>query len=265
MAVLAGPQAPWAPNQLNKSQTGSISRKVQHYGYVFDYETANVLRDRSQAGANCPPMPALQDSAGPASGDRVENGWGVLAGVVEKTRKYKFDTDESVQSKKLLNFPELNQLTVNQYKVGEGIGSHVDTPSAFGDGLISISLNSGIVMEFRKVDNSSKKQVYLPPRSLVLMSGAARYEWAHNIITRRTDTHNGIVLPRSLRLSLTLRSALSEEGTALPLIESSDFPPTWGSQKATSGALVTPATERDHVHAVYDAIATQWHHTRGMH
>ncbi|OEU16646.1 S-adenosyl-L-methionine-dependent methyltransferase, partial [Fragilariopsis cylindrus CCMP1102] len=24
-----------------------------------------------------------------------------------------------------------------------------------------------------------------------------------------------------------------------------------------------PNTERDHVHAVYDAIATQWHHTRG--
>mmetsp|Transcript_22038 Transcript_22038/g.31978 ORF Transcript_22038/g.31978 Transcript_22038/m.31978 type:complete len:399 (+) Transcript_22038:13-1209(+) len=27
--------------------------------------------------------------------------------------------------------------------------------------------------------------------------------------------------------------------------------------------MTTPSTERDHVHAVYDAIATQWHHTRG--
>ncbi len=31
----------------------------------------------------------------------------------------------------------------------------------------------------------------------------------------------------------------------------------------TVPSLVTPATERKHVHAVYDAIATQWHHTRG--
>ena len=27
--------------------------------------------------------------------------------------------------------------------------------------------------------------------------------------------------------------------------------------------ISTPETERNHVHAVYDAIATQWHHTRG--
>ena len=27
--------------------------------------------------------------------------------------------------------------------------------------------------------------------------------------------------------------------------------------------LITPSTESKHVHEVYDAIATQWHHTRG--
>ena len=35
------------------------------------------------------------------------------------------------------------------------------------------------------------------------------------------------------------------------------------STHSTVPSLVTPATERKHVHAVYDAIATQWHHTRG--
>ncbi|KAL3907866.1 MAG: hypothetical protein SGILL_008698, partial [Bacillariaceae sp.] len=189
-------------------------------------------------------------------------GWDVLAHVVEKTRRYAFSTDVG----DTMTFPNINQLTVNQYKPGEGIGSHVDTPSAFGDGLISISLNSGIVMEFRNVNTDEKKLVYLPARSLVLMSGPARYEWEHQIVTRRTDTHEGQVLPRGLRVSLTLRTALDLDGTPMPLVESNVFPPQWGSNEAEApnkNALATPDTERDHVHKVYDAIATQWHHTRG--
>lgn len=70
----------------------------------------------------------------------------------------------------------------------------------------------------------------------------------------------------------------------LPLYESKVFPLRWGQFSDTDAAatalvnatsdssanpstersdLVTPATESKHVHAVYDAIATQWHHTRG--
>jgi alkylated DNA repair dioxygenase AlkB len=305
MAVLTGPQAPWAPDQINKSQTGVVKRKVQHYGYVFDYKTADVLRDRTTvSGGNCPPLPAVavtdtvmlsansdddddddddDDSNNNTSMkyDSVINnlveegkGWDVLACLIEKTRHYKFHcsgdrTDE--RKGNTLTFPNINQLTINQYRPGEGIGSHVDTPSAFGDGLISISLNSGIVMEFRKVPSAEgsaentaepiKKLVYLPPRSLVLMSGPARYEWEHQIVTRRTDTHRGVVLPRGRRISLTLRTALDLEGKPLSRVETNQFPPTWAvdeeDDSTAKNALATPATERDHVHAVYDAIATQ--------
>jgi alkylated DNA repair dioxygenase AlkB/ubiquinone/menaquinone biosynthesis C-methylase UbiE len=271
MAVLTGPQAPWAPTQTNVSKSGSVKRLVQHYGYVFDYETADVLRDRNKSGAECPPMPAVLPDEEKANDDDRERvaeeyaqdgqGWEVLACLIDKSRKYEFSPDDTNMS-----FPGLNQLTVNHYKPGEGIGSHVDTLPAFADGLMSISLNGGIVMEFRKVNSDLKKLVYLPPRSLVLMSGPARFEWEHMIVTRRTDTHNGVVLPRSLRVSLTLRTALKLNGKNLPLVASSRFPPTWGGeieQNSSRPALATPATERDHVHAVYDAIATQWHHTRG--
>jgi alkylated DNA repair dioxygenase AlkB/ubiquinone/menaquinone biosynthesis C-methylase UbiE len=281
LAVLTGPQAPWAPNQTNKSQTGAVKRLVQHYGYVFDYETADVLRDRSKSGANCPPIPAIPTDKTPSSSSSVKldqasqhhaangRGWEVLACVVDKTRQFNFsrknqEGDDNDEGNQTQSFPHLNQITINNYKPGEGIGSHVDTPSAFGDGLISISLGGGIVMEFRKVNSKIKKLVYLPPRSLVLMSGPARYEWEHVIVTRRTDTHNGTVLPRSLRVSLTLRTALQLDGSPLPLVQSNRFPPIWGNAESEQlRALVTPATERDHVHAVYDAIATQWHHTRG--
>jgi SAM-dependent methyltransferase len=62
-----------------------------------------------------------------------------------------------------------------------------------------------------------------------------------------------------------LRTALDLEGSPLQRVESDTFPPSWGVNGADSdmASLATPECERDHVHAVYDAIATQWHHTRG--
>jgi alkylated DNA repair dioxygenase AlkB/SAM-dependent methyltransferase len=283
MAVLTGPQAPWAPSQRIASHPhAALRRAVQHYGYVFDYQTADVLRDRSCPGADCPPMPALPsdlNSANPEIEQQLEEfilkcldegrGWEVLAGVIQRTRQHEFPQDCGSDDANLsVRYPHLNQLTVNQYFPGEGIGSHVDTPSAFSDGLISISLNGGITMEFRQVGNgdeaSVKKLVYLPPRSLLLMSGDARYNWEHMIVSRMTDTHDNVVLPRQLRVSLTLRTVLSEDGSSfLPLVQSDKYPPIWGDQNAPPVTwIATPDCERNHVHAVYDAIATQWHHTR---
>ena len=122
------------------------------------------------------------------------------------------------------------------------------------------------------------------------------------IVSRTTNTVDGTVLLRKLRVSLTLRTALllpiKKEGlqpsaaSPLPLYESNEFPPPrWGQLSDAAAAantdsqirngsgnntaslqhapiddrsdLVTPTTKSRHVHAVYDAIATQWHHTRG--
>ena len=276
LAVLLGPQAPWAPSQATPTEGGVVKRRVQHYGYVFDYETADVLRDRSSSViAQCPPLPVLTESKSDDRDLDVEEqlkqavdegrGWNVLAGIIERTRHTVFTDEHKSES---LNFPNLNQVTVNHYAPGEGIGSHVDTPSAFGDGLLSLSLGSGIVMEFRKVNgNGKKKLLYLPPRSIVAMTGEARYEWEHHIVTRRTDQVDGQVLPRQRRVSLTFRTALTTTGSPLPRVTSSQFPPVWATGNADGGTSSsyadTPECERDHVHKVYDAIATQWHHTRG--
>jgi alkylated DNA repair dioxygenase AlkB/SAM-dependent methyltransferase len=269
VAVLAGPHAPWAPSQSTRSPGAVIKRRVQHFGYVFDYKTSDVLRDRQVHGADCPPLPKIASHyKGATLEDHVVEclaqgrGWEVLAGVVERVRSHRFQTDDG----SVIQFPNINQLTVNHYVPGEGIGSHVDTPSAFGDGLMSLSLSGGIVMEFRKVglsgQDKERKLVYLPPRSLLVMSGDARYSWEHMIVTRMTDTHNDQILPRQLRVSLTLRTALDLDGSVMRLVDSSVFPPVWG-QQVQSSPLKTPDCERDHVHAVYDAIATQWHNTRG--
>jgi alkylated DNA repair dioxygenase AlkB len=127
-------------------------------------------------------------------------------------------------------YPDLNQMTVNEYKRGEGIGSHVDTKSAFSDGLISVSLGADAVMEFKEQSIGTKKLVYLPPRSIILMSGPARYSWEHMIVSQGTDFANGKLIPRKTRTSLTLRTAITLPDTnsitrPLDLVESNKFPP----------------------------------------
>lgn len=325
IACLTGPHAPWAPAQCNFSKTGNVKRRVQHYGYVFDYETANVLRDREKEGekALCPPMPCLPDNYKNCSDEKLScfiqdavknaSGWDVLAGIIERVRRYKFvakdpmthhEPEGAEENIRTYNF--INQITVNEYKPGEGIGSHIDTHSAFGDGIMSISLGADCVMNFKSSrddnddddddgnhdnTNMKKKLVYLPARSLLLMSGPARYTWSHQIVTRMTDCVNGKIIRRKTRISLTLRTAITspristttssssgdDESTAattqpLPLITSCEYPPKWGdcgvmntscSSSLLQHEFATPDTEKNHVHAVYDAIATQWHHTRG--
>jgi alkylated DNA repair dioxygenase AlkB len=47
--------------------------------------------------------------------------------------------------------------------------------------------------------------VTLEPRSLLFMSGAARYEWTHEILSRKTDIVAGEKRLRERRVSLTFR------------------------------------------------------------
>jgi hypothetical protein len=41
-----------------------------------------------------------------------------------------------------------DQITVNEYRPGQGIGAHVDTHAGFQDGIVSVSLGCGTVMDF---------------------------------------------------------------------------------------------------------------------
>ena len=42
-------------------------------------------------------------------------------------------------------------------------------------------------MDMRHPDGVRVKSVYLPRGSLLVMEGAARYEWSHGIASRKTD------------------------------------------------------------------------------
>jgi len=101
----------------------------------------------------------------------------------------------------------LDQLTVNEYPPGVGLSPHIDTHSAFGDAIVSLSLAGPAAMVFRKRGTGEQRSVLLPERSLLIMTDAARFEWEHYIPHRKSDPLvDGDVVPRTTRrVSLTFR------------------------------------------------------------
>jgi len=122
------------------------------------------------------------------------------------------------------------QAILNLYHPGEGISPHVDLLKRFGDGIVGISLGSGCVMSFWKgpseeghrgisgiqaLEVRSKDEehwrLYLPERSIIVLSEEARYEWKHGIqgqtedFVEGEDGHGGEWITRSVRLSITFR------------------------------------------------------------
>ncbi|KAG2425074.1 hypothetical protein HXX76_013983 [Chlamydomonas incerta] len=145
-------------------------RRVQHYGYRFDYLTRNVDLAKPLG-----PLPA----------------WAAqLAARIGELPQVSMRMD---------------QLTVNEYEPGVGLSPHIDTHSAFTGPIISLSLGSAAVMELRR--GEAARPLLLPPRSLLIMGGESRYAWQHYIPHRLSDVVEGESLVRGRRLSLTFRQA----------------------------------------------------------
>lgn len=104
------------PSELTKGQQPS-RRRVLHYGHKFDY---SIKRASSIPLNNWPAFLEVFKQ-------RVE----------ERIRKELIDSEW-----------KCDQATVNEYVPGEGIAKHVDTHSAFKDGIASLSLGSDTVISF---------------------------------------------------------------------------------------------------------------------
>lgn len=153
---------------------GDLRRRVQHYGYRYDYSRRKVDH-RLFLG----PLPSWADSL---AEQLLRDGHAPHV---------------------------LNQLIVNEYLPGQGISPHVDCIPCFHDTVLSLSLGSSCVMTLSRCDGGHSVQLLLRPGSLLVMCGEARYEWRHGIAARRNDTLAGRRLPRSRRVSLTFRTVLS--------------------------------------------------------
>lgn len=161
-----------------------------------------------------------------------------------------------------VKFTRPDQMTVNKYEPGQGIPPHVDTHSAFEDPIMSLSIGSDVVMEFRKKD--ATVAVQLPRRSVLIMSEESRYGWTHGITPRMTDivpTTQGLTVKRrGTRISCTFRKI-----QPVPRCNC-NFPELCDLQKAPilneCDSKVAAKLEEENVHKVYDEIANHFSETR---
>ena len=148
-----------------------LQRRVQHYGYRYDYTARQVTADLY--------LGALPDWLQPLA-----------------TR---------LHFEGLFATPP-DQVIVNEYQPGQGIALHVDCIPCFGDTIASLSLGSGCLMDFIHSKTAYKTGLFLPSRSLLLLQGDARYHWQHGIAKRKSDVVDGVKVPRGRRVSLTFRT-----------------------------------------------------------
>ena len=168
---------------------------------------------------------------------------------------------------------------MNEYLPGAGIPPHCDTHSAFKGALASLSLGGPCAMLFRRGDDV--RALLLPPRSLLLMAGEARFAWQHYIPGRMTDFVVGCdePVPRATRrVSFTFRRTVpaalrrcdcvwpEECDTAAAAAEAAAA----AAAAAAPGALQpgaddgrrVPAVEQAHVRELYERIAPHFSATR---
>jgi alkylated DNA repair dioxygenase AlkB len=99
-----------------------------------------------------------------------------------------------------------DQMLINEYLPGQGIALHRDY-EPFDRTVVSLSLLSACVMDFRHLKDGRRASLFLEPRSLLMLSDEARYDWQHGIARRKTDRWQGQAIRRSRRLSITFRLA----------------------------------------------------------
>jgi alkylated DNA repair protein alkB family protein 8 len=98
-----------------------------------------------------------------------------------------------------------DHMQLMQYEPGLGVPMHIDNAKV-GDTTAGISLHSPCVMDLRKeADHDITCRLLLPPRSLYIMTGEARYLWEHGIATSDTFEWDGEQFPHDSRVSLTFR------------------------------------------------------------
>lgn len=152
-----------------------LRRRVQHYGYKYDYRS-KVIDHSMLLG----PLPEWLER---------------LA-----VRLYRENWVEEIP----------DQVIVNEYTPGQGITPHIDCKPCFAETIASLSVGAACLMAFANKTLGQSYSVILERRSLLVMSGIARYEWTHSIPARKRDVLDGRTVPRERRLSLTFRKVIAK-------------------------------------------------------
>ncbi|MCY4517039.1 MAG: alpha-ketoglutarate-dependent dioxygenase AlkB [Acidimicrobiaceae bacterium] len=162
-----------------------LSRRVQHYGYKYDYSTRR-LDESARIGPLPPWLAELTHKIHAAAADQTVR-------LIDAQRPFE-------------------QAIINEYEPGQGIAPHIDR-DCFGSVAATVSLGSAVDMDFSCGSTGEEYVLRLEPRSLVLLHGDARWRWRHGIAKRRTDTCNGHKVARQRRVSITFRTIAGPEAT----------------------------------------------------
>jgi alkylated DNA repair dioxygenase AlkB len=119
-------------------------RQVVGFGYRYDYSSRTVR-----------PAPAIPDFLQP-----LRQKIGVFSGMEAEA---------------------FQQVLINQYKPGAGIGWHKDKPHF--EHVVGVSLSAPCLFRFRQKVGAGWERIYLPiePRSAYLLTGPSRRLWEHSI------------------------------------------------------------------------------------
>ena len=149
-----------------------LRRRVQHYGYVYDYK-ARVIAPEHYLGE-------LPDFIQPIA-DRLM----AQTGLFDETPV---------------------QAIVNEYTAGQGISWHYDALT-FGPSIATVSLIEPWHMQFDRFPKrdsvSGERNSLLEVNSALIMTADSRYKWRHSIPRLRTEPDG---LARGRRISLTFRT-----------------------------------------------------------
>lgn len=133
----------------------------------------------------------------------------------DRSRVMRFGYDYTVEEKRLGDAPfwlyhppvtpdHFESVTVNEYLPGHGITPHIDSLS-FGNEIFILNLGSSATMGLHPSPNH-RQEVFIPRRSLTLLSGEIRSCWQHSIPSRTSDIGpEGREIPRATRYSIVYR------------------------------------------------------------
>lgn len=156
-----------------------LERRVQHYGYRYDYKARVAGRDMDLG-----PLP-----------DWVAD---VASRLYSETRLFDRVPDQAI---------------VNEYYPEQGIAMHADR-ECFGDTIATVSLGDDWEMKLRPVGGTSvdDRRIMLGRGSALVLAGNARSGWMHGIDKRKFEKDargQRRARQRQRRLSLTFRTMLT--------------------------------------------------------
>lgn len=249
-------------DEKNRWKDTIRARQVQHFGYEFSYDTRRC-DENTPLGSCLPPILSALAEKIPFS---VPVDLAAEIGMMKAGQ----NSDEFVAV-------IFDQVTANEYLPGQGIAPHIDTHSAFTSVIVSLSLQSEILMEFTHPD-SRHEMILLQPRSLLILSGASRYEWSHGIASRNFDIIDNVKVDRNRRVSVTFRKiqatpctceypyqcdrTLADEVRRVKLDETDNGSNVDKKIQICSTSPAPTAVEKTYVHDFYDRIADHFDSTR---